>query len=145
MALECICQTTVDTANPQEIVRDAAERMHQRSVGALVVIDESKRPIGIVTDRDLAIRVTAAGRDSSGTTVREVMTHPAKTIPRSADVDCALEMMRAGAFRRLPVVDERGQLAGIVTLDDILLQTSMRLGSASAILRAETPQAAAAP
>ena len=145
MTLECICQPSVDTVNPQETVRDAAERMHQRSVGALVVIDESKRPIGIVTDRDLAIRVTAAGRDPGGTTVREVMTHPAKTISRSADVDCALEMMRAGAFRRLPVVDERGQLAGIVSLDDILLHVSMQLGSVSAILQSETPQAAAAP
>jgi CBS domain-containing protein len=143
MALDCTVQAAVDIAKATESARQAAERMHQRSVGALVVVDNRNTPVGIVTDRDLVIRLLAAGSDPDTTTVREVMTPSPRTIPKSASTKDALAMMRAGNFRRLPVVNELGHLNGIVALDDILMSLAEQMLDVGALLTQETPRAAA--
>lgn len=120
MTLARIAKRTVDTAEPEEDVRTAAQRMDARNVGALVVLDPERRPIGILTDRDLAVRVLAQGKDPHGTRVREVWTADPTTIREDLSVEEALSRMRARGVRRLPVVDEEGLLVGIVTLHDIL-------------------------
>jgi signal-transduction protein with cAMP-binding, CBS, and nucleotidyltransferase domain len=114
--------------------------MHDRKVGALVVVNKSQEPIGIVTDRDLTVRVLAEGLDSVQTPVAEVMTRPARSIPEAAPIEEAVRMMRRGAFRRLPVVDEAGQLAGLVTLDDILSLLTEELREIGGVLAEETPR-----
>jgi len=124
-------------------VFQAAERMHQRTVGALVVVDNTNCPIGIVTDRDLTIRVIAASRDCYSTTVQEVMTPSPTTVRRSATVAEALEVMNDGQFRRLPIVNELGHLVGLVTLDDILMRFVGDLQQAGAVLEGQTARAAA--
>jgi CBS domain-containing protein len=109
----------VITAAPHETIEADAKRMAERNVGAVVVtVDE--RPVGIVTDRDLAISLGAWGC-SPADPVQSVMTSPATTIPRDEGVFNATQYMMENALRRLPVVDERGSLVGIVTLDDLLL------------------------
>ena len=80
MSVERICQRDVDTARPEESVLQIAERMHQRTVGALVVVDKANVPVGIVTDRDLTLRVIAGQRDPSTTTIGDVMTRNPKTV-----------------------------------------------------------------
>jgi CBS domain-containing protein len=142
MSLECHCQTAVDVATPTENVFQAAERMHQRTVGALVVVDNTNSPIGIVTDRDLTIRVIAAGRDPYSTTVGDAMTVSPTTICPGAVVQ-ALELMNDGQFRRLPIVNELGHLIGLVTLDDILMRSVRDLQQAGSVLEDQTPRAAA--
>jgi CBS domain-containing protein len=143
MTVERICQRDVDTAEADASAFLAAERMHQRSVGALVIVDDARVPIGIVTDRDLVIRVIAAGRDPCTTAVREVMTPWPKTVQASTPIESALPLMQSGSFRRLPIVDEQGQLVGILTLDDILLLLSEELSQVGRLLERETPRAAA--
>lgn len=143
MCIATICQEAVDVVLPGDTAYQAAERMHQRTVGALVVVDRDNEPIGIVTDRDLMIRVLAAGRDPHTTTVREVMTAPVKTIEITGKITDALATMRGGAFRRLPVVDELGRLVGIVALDDILIHFVGQLQNVGQLLEKETPRAAA--
>jgi CBS domain-containing protein len=143
MNVQRIFQTSVDTATPDESAFQAAERMHQRTVGALVVVSPDESPIGIVTDRDLAIRVVAAGRDPYTTPIREVMTADLKTAAADASIDAALTMMNRGGFRRLPIVDKKGRLAGMVALDDIVMLMSEELGRVGGILKRATPQAAA--
>jgi CBS domain-containing protein len=143
MSVGRICQRSVDVAEPHESVCTAAERMHQRSVGALVVVDRNSRPLGILTDRDLVVRILARGSDPFATAVESVMTPVPKTVVEHAPIEDALSLMRSGAFRRLPVVDGEGALVGLVTLDDILMLLSEEFLQVGRLLEQETPRAAA--
>jgi CBS domain-containing protein len=143
MSLECLCQEAVDIAAPSESAFQAAERMHQRTVGALVVVDNTNSPMGILTDRDLTIRVIAEGRDPYTTSVREVMTPSPTTTSPNATIKQVLDVMRHGQFRRLPIVNDLGHLIGIVALDDILMRLSEEMCQVGSLLESETPRAAA--
>lgn len=145
MSIERVCQRDVDTATPDETALQAAERMHQRTVGALVVVNHANVPVGIVTDRDLMVRVLAAERDPQTTALQEVMTPNPKTVTELTNIECVMSLMQDGAFRRVPVVNELGHLTGIVTLDDILLLFSEGFSRVGRLLAKETPQGAAAP
>jgi len=113
-----------------------------RSVGCLVVVDQCERPVGIITDRDLAMRVVAEGRDSDMTSVAEVMTAPAGCVDELTSIEQALKLMRQGGFRRLPVVDSTtGRLGGIFTLDDILMRLSAEFQDVGKLIGSEAPQA----
>lgn len=141
-ALTGLYQSAPDTISADDTVLVAAERMRQRTVGCLIVIDGGNKPIGIVTDRDLVIRVLADGREPSDMVVRDVMTPDVVTINNDSPLSSALQRMREGVFRRLPVVDERGHLAGIVCLDDIIMQLAHHLDEVAKVLQQETPAAA---
>jgi CBS domain-containing protein len=143
MSVGRICQREVDFADPTESILRIAERMHQRTVGALVILAADRRPIGIVTDRDLTTRVIAACREPSTTTVAEVMTPCPQTIAEDSAIEDALRLMRSGAFRRVPVVDREGHLVGLVTLDDVLMLLCEEFSMIGTLLQRETPTAAA--
>jgi CBS domain-containing protein len=143
MSLECKYQEAVDVIGPRQSAFEAAERMHQRSVGALVVVDNCNSPVGILTDRDLTIRVMAAGLDPQITAVGEVMTPAPTTAKTAITIETALAIMQAGEFRRLPLVNALGHLAGIITLDDILMSLSKQFASVKKVLEEEIPAAAA--
>lgn len=140
MSVGRICQRDVDLAELHESVCQAAERMHQRNVGALVVVDERQLPIGILTDRDLMVRVVATGKSTQTTQVSDVMTAYPKTIAEEGSIESALALMRGGEFRRLPVVGRDGQLVGIVTLDDILMLLSEEFFEIGRLVERETPR-----
>jgi CBS domain-containing protein len=143
MSVAQLCQRSVDTISADESVFAAAERMHQRTVGALVVVDAARRPIGIVTDRDLAVRALAACKGPHTTSVSEVMTRPVVTADEGASLSTALGMMREGPFRRLPVVGPQGQLAGMITLHDVLAALIDQFSRVAEVLERQTPVAAA--
>lgn len=103
-------------------VRDAAETMRKRHVGSLVVVeglDGERVPAGVLTDRDIAISVVAAGVDPDTVRVADVMTRHPATCGQDQDVRVAIRLMRERGIRRLPVVDATGALAGVLTADDI--------------------------
>lgn len=108
-----------------EPVRIVAARMRERGVGCVIIVEEG-RPVGVVTDRDLTLRVLAEGR-SSETPVGSVMTSTPLTLQSDAELDAAVRMMRASGVRRLPIVDGRGSLVGIVTADDLLVTLAREL------------------
>jgi CBS domain-containing protein len=110
----------VDLADGDESVQVAARRMAERKVGTLVILDQRDEPVGILTDRDLVVRVLAQGKDPRQTRVDEVMTRSLTTVSEATPIEHALALMRAGGFRRLPVTGGDGTLAGLVSLDDIL-------------------------
>jgi CBS domain-containing protein len=143
MSVGRICQRDVDIVGPNDSVLTAAERMRQRTVGCLVVVEQGQRPVGIITDRDLVIRVVADERNPAATTVAEVMTKFPDLVNDDTPIETALGMMRRRAFRRLPVIDKTGQLAGLVTLDDILMLLAEEFMQIGDLLGRETPQAAA--
>ena len=115
-----ICVRTVQVASPQESVRDAARRMREADVGTLIVVDAERRPLGVVTDRDVVLRCVAEGRDPDATAVAAVMTGPAACVGEATAIEEALRRMAAASARRLVVTDDEGRLAGILALDDVL-------------------------
>jgi CBS domain-containing protein len=120
---------------PSDIpVNDVARLMTARGVGAVVVMDDSK-PVGIVTDRDIVVRVTALGLDSMKVLVGNVMSKPLVTVSVAASVDVAIELMCRHGIRRMPIVDEAGRLTSILTLDDILRLNLAGTADLSAIVR----------
>ncbi len=108
------------TATPEKSVRTLAMLMRDRHVGAVVIVEKS-RPVGIVTDRDLVSRVVAAGRDPLGLTAKDVMTANVVVAREGTPVADATELMRAHGIRRVPVVNGRGRLVNVMTLDDLLV------------------------
>ena len=107
---------------PGATIREAAQLMQRENTGVVPVVDkkEAKRLVGVVTDRDIAIRVVAEGRNSD-TLVSEVMSSTKlATCSPNDDVDDVMEAMASEQVRRIPIVDERGSLVGIVAQADIL-------------------------
>lgn len=111
--------TKVLVVSPEHTVAEAARLMVARRVGAAVVLGDDLPGPGIVTERDV-MRAVAEGRDCASTVVREVMTFEARTATTTWDLDTAAEAMVDGGFRHLLVVDERGDLAGIVSMRDVV-------------------------
>lgn len=143
MSVGRICTRDVDVASSDESAQQAAERMHQRTVGTLVVVDANQQPIGIITDRDLVVRVVAAGREPNVTTVNRIMSPRPETAQEDTSIEHALERMGRGGYRRMPVVDHAGRLVGLVTLDDILMVLAGEFDQAGRVLAHQTPRAAA--
>lgn len=144
MSVGRICVRDVDVADEYEAVWQAAERMHQRAVGTLVILNDANEPIGVITDRDLVERVLARRRDPNTTSVGRVMTADPKTISEDASIESALSLMRSGRFRRLPVVNGEGKLVGLLSLDDVLMLVAEEFTQIGQLLERETPRGIAA-
>ncbi|MGI9456799.1 MAG: CBS domain-containing protein [Aeoliella sp.] len=139
MSVGQACARHVDQVTAGESVQTAASRMRDRMVGSLVICDETNRPIGIVTDRDLVTRVVATGLDASSTSIGEVMTKSPHCIDESAAMQKALVEMRTGPYRRLPVIKGDGQLVGMITLDDVLHHLAEEFLQIGCLVRRESP------
>jgi CBS domain-containing protein len=118
------------TPNPRSVessasVVEAARIMRDEDVG-IVPIVEGERLVGTVTDRDIAIRVVAEGRNPESTTVGEIASRELVTIDPQQDLDEALRLMAKNQVRRLPVVEEDGKLVGVVAQADIAKHASDR-------------------
>jgi CBS domain-containing protein len=113
----------VMTSNPRTVeanapVIEAAKLMRDEDVG-IVPIVEGDRLVGTITDRDVAIRVVAEGKDPQSTTVSDIASTQLVTIDPQQDLDEALRLMAQHQVRRLPVVEEDGRLVGIVAQADV--------------------------
>jgi CBS domain-containing protein len=142
MSVGRICLRDVDLAEAGESVLTAASRMRERQVGTLVIVNEAEQPVGLVTDRDLAMRVLAAGKDPERTKVADVMTRDPEAIVEDAPIESALARMRGGSFRRLPVTSREGRLVGIVSLDDVLALLAEEFGLIGAVIEGQRPHPA---
>ena len=111
----------VVTASPQDSAVSVARLMRDHRVGSVVIVDPAGSPVAIVTDRDLTLRVFAAGVDGE-TPVGEHASRPLICGEPAMELDEAAALMVQHRVRRLPVVDA-GRLAGIVTLDDIAVRS----------------------
>ena len=111
----------VVTASPEASAVSVARQMRDHRVGSVVIVDAGGAPVAMVTDRDLTIRVFAAGGDSEAP-VGDHASRPLVCGEPAMELDEAAALMVQHRVRRLPVVDE-GRLAGIVTLDDIAVRT----------------------
>ena len=116
-----IMTSNPSTVEPYTTVVDAARVMKQEDAG-VVPVTENGRLTGMVTDRDIAIRVVAESKDPKSTTVREVASTDLVTIDPQQDLDEALRLMTKHQVRRLPVVEEDGRLVGVVAQADVARQ-----------------------
>ncbi|MCX7960087.1 MAG: CBS domain-containing protein [Burkholderiales bacterium] len=135
-----ICSHGIVSVRRGASLGEAAALMKAHHVGALLVLEEdpqADRPAGIVTDRDLVLYALAEGIGPTDACVEDVMTPALATVPASAGLFEAAEAMRTSGVRRLAVSDERGDLVGIVSMDDIVDAIAAELGSLALALRAE--------
>ncbi len=117
--------STVMTPNPATCkldtpVRDIARMMLENDCGQIPVLDDKGMPLGVVTDRDIAVRVVAIGGDALSP-AGDIMSSPVKTVRADSQLKDCVCLMEDAQIRRVPVVDASGKLAGIVALADIAL------------------------
>ena len=136
MSLERFCRKPLVTVAPDETVHHAAQQMSHKHAGSVIVVDPARRPIGLLTDRDIVTRVVSPGLDATKMPVREVMSENVGVAREDALIDEVALQMRQKGVRRMPVVDREGKAIGMVTLDDLLVLFSSELGQTAAVIRA---------
>ncbi len=119
MSLERVCRKEVVTVSPQTNLLEVAKLLRSQHVGSVVVVEEH-RPVGILTDRDIVVKVVAEEKDPKVIQAYEIMTTNPALVNINLDPLDATRIMRDRGLRRLPVVDENRHLLGILTLDDVL-------------------------
>jgi CBS domain-containing protein len=133
-----LCIRDVVTALEDESTLDAARRMAQLDVGDLIVVRERRygqpHPIGIVTDRDLVVRVLACELAPATTKVSDIMRRELVTASEDDDIETVAAKMRTHAIRRMPVVDHLGNLQGVLSIDDVIGWMRDQLQTASKLL-----------
>jgi CBS domain-containing protein len=139
MSLADLCNRSPVTIAADASLVEAAQSMRARHVGLLVVTPDggSGPPIGVLTDRDIVIEVVSEGVDATRVTVADAMSRQPLIVEFSASPEQVLAQMRAFGVRRAPVVDERGDLVGVIALDDILEWLAGAIGNAAAVVRHE--------
>jgi len=124
MTISAICNRDVVATHRTESVIDAARLMRKHHVGSLVIVEDSaqghKVPVGIITDRDITVSVTALGLDPAIITVNEIMVDSVLCIHESAGIAETVSLMRTKGVRRLPVVNDAGTLTGMISAYDLL-------------------------
>jgi len=120
---------------PDDTVHVVAQSMKAQNVGAMPVIDshDKKRLIGIVTDRDLALKVVAQDREARKTKVEEVMTRNLVVCKTDDSWQMALDAMAKHQLRRIPVVDHEGRLAGIIAQADVATRIEQPAATAKVV------------
>jgi CBS domain-containing protein len=114
-----VMTTRPRAVEPQTSVREAARLMESEDVGSLPVVQDGARLVGVVTDRDIAVRVVGRGLDAEGTTVADIASRDVVTLTPDDDLDDALALMARAQVRRLPVVVRDDELVGVVSQADV--------------------------
>jgi CBS domain-containing protein len=130
-----ICIKPVVTASAQMTVEQAARAMRDKNVGALVVVNAG-RPIGMLTDRDIAVEVVARGVDPDTARVGDVMHKKLATIREDLGILDAVKAFARTGVRRLPVVTRGGVLVGVIAVDDLIMLLGNEMGHMAAALSA---------
>lgn len=135
MKVRDLMKSPVETIPSSESAKEAARKMHDMHVGSLPVVDNGQL-VGMITDRDVCVRVTATGRDAISTRVKEVMGKSVETCLADQDINDAAQIMIDHHIRRLVVLDANNAITGFLSVDD-LAKTSHEL--ASKVLEATIP------
>ena len=135
MSADPVCVT------PQTSVEEAARLMKDHNVGVLPVVSEegSRELVGVITDRDIAIRHVAEGHSSPDCPVSEAMSQNVKTCRTDAAVEEVMETMGREQVRRIPIVDERGSLVGMVSQADVVLEAKDERKAEEMVEKISTP------
>lgn len=135
-----ICNREVIIINQDGSIQEAIALMREHHVGDVVVVEErdgERYPVGILTDRDIVVEILAEGVDMDAVAIKDVMSYQLLQVRERDDITDALKLMRSKGVRRLPVVDERGVLAGILSVDDIIDVLAEELMDLATLIRRE--------
>lgn len=138
MDIDTFPREDVVTADPSTTAADLASRMADGDVGSIVITDDN-RPVGIVTDRNLTIEVLATGDDPASVSAEDVMVDDPVTADADDEIFDVLTAMSDAEVRRIPAVDENGEITGIVSFDDFVALFALELGKLGDIVGAESP------
>ena len=130
MGIGRFCVRNVVTVTRNSTITEAASLMRQHHIGALVVVDETSAgtvPVGVLTDRDVVLEIVAAGLSPAAVTVGEIVQRPVITVREDAGYAETVRRMCVSGVRRVPIVDARGVLVGIIAFDDMLHQLASPL------------------
>jgi CBS domain-containing protein len=135
------CRREVWTTQSDASVRAAVGVMVKQNVGFLVVVDPGeRRPVGVLTDRDVALDVLRGKLDPDALRVHELMRTPVVSIEEDAPLRSAIDAIRASGVRRLPVVDAGGELVGLITWDDLARHVAQELSGVAGAIEAQPPE-----
>ncbi|MFZ5562048.1 MAG: CBS domain-containing protein [Pseudomonadota bacterium] len=126
MQVQDIMTRSPACCTPATTLQEVARMMADCDCGEIPVLDRQRRPVGVVTDRDICIRAVAQGRDPARLRAQEVMSAPAITVRAGEDVTRLCELMEEKQIRRVPVVDDSGVCCGIVAQADLARQLGGR-------------------
>lgn len=115
-------------------IKDAVQIMQDLNCGAVPVVNDKLEPVGMVTDRDIALYVILKNKNPAESKLEEFMSKPVISCFENDDIDVAIQMMREKKIRRIPVVDEKNKLVGIISLGDVAVVTH-ELGEACEALQ----------
>ena len=135
MSLKAFTHPRIVVLGPTTTAMEAARAMDSNRIGTVVVQDKG-RVVGIVTDRDLALRVVGAGRDPNATKLSEVMSPGVATLSVDASRAEAIRIMKTRNVRRIPIVDGE-RVVGMVSVDDLLLDEAASFDDVAEIVRAQ--------
>jgi len=137
MTIGALCTKEVVTVPRNATVEEAAASMRVHHVGDMIVVDTpgSRVPVGIITDRDVAIEVVGQGLTPAKVTVGSVMSGPLLSLREEEGMLEALSRMASRGVRRAPVLDRDGHLAGLVSVDDLVPLLAQELAEISALIR----------
>lgn len=126
---------------PDTTLVDAARLMKDENIGIVPVVEsnDSRRLVGVVTDRDIAVRAVAEGRDGVTTSVGHVMSADVRTTTADNSVDDVMELMGREQVRRIPVIDDGGLLIGIISQADIVLDAKDNKRAAKTVEQISKP------
>jgi CBS domain-containing protein len=140
MQISELCRPDVVTVKQDISVQDAAEIMQQKTVGSLVVVDDNCFPIGMITDRDIAVKVVAEKQLPAEVKVSQVMCKDVLMLSEQQDLTDAIDALCEKGVRRAPVLDEQNNLCGIVAIDDVMACIIDELNGVMEIIRAQSKQ-----
>jgi CBS domain-containing protein len=107
----------------KDSIREVARIMAREDTGVVPVVD-GKKVIGMITDRDIVVRLVAEGKDPSNARVDEAMTKNVRTVKEDSGVSDVLDVMSRSQVRRVPVVNDRNEIVGIVSMGDVAVETN---------------------
>lgn len=143
MSIGELCNREVIVVNRDEPVREAVRLMRAHHVGDVIVVetqDGHRRPVGVLTDRDVVIELLAAGIDIDAVAVGDAMSFELLTAREDDELVDTVERMRKRGVRRVPVVDDSGALVGIIAVDDIIQIIAEEVTGLAGLIRREREQ-----
>jgi len=138
MTVYTVCQTSVVSVKPDATVQFVAELMRDKNIGC-VVVTENHKPVGIITDRDIALRAASLCGEPEMVLIDSIMTRDIRTIRKDTGIFDAIQEMKSSGVRRMPIVDSSGRLVGLLTVDDLIRLLAREMADIARIIGKESP------
>jgi CBS domain-containing protein len=138
MTVYACCQTNVVSVKPDATVQFVAGLMKEKNIGCVVVTD-NHRPVGIVTDRDIALRRATLCDEPETALIESIMTRDPMIIRKDTGIFDAIQEMKTKGVRRMPIVDSGGRLVGLLTVDDLIRLLAREMADIARIIGKESP------